>query len=110
MHYLSRFILPETHRVLLVKRAARVKVMHGQATLINDDLPVSYVRNGLLSRASRVVDSPKLRVARAARLHMRRVDGRVVAVQAANARPVVRLVDRHRRLLRAHLGVVFREG
>ena len=52
MHYLSRFILPETHRVLLVKRAARVKVMHGQATLINDDLPVSYVRNGLLSRAS----------------------------------------------------------
>ena len=56
------------------------------------------------------MDSPKLRVARAARLHMRRVDGRVVAVQAANARPVVRLVNRHRRLLRAHLGVVFREG
>ena len=56
------------------------------------------------------MDGPKLRVARAASLHMRRVDGRVMAVQTANSSSVVSLVDSNRRLFSAHLGIVFGEG
>jgi len=100
---LSGFILAEAHRLLLVKAAAWVKVVHGHATLVHDHLPARHVHHSLAP--AWVLNRAQLGVARTASFHVRRVNRRVVAMQAA-CRPVIGLVDRHARLLRAHLRVL----
>lgn len=93
-----------------MKGSAWVEVVHLQATLVDKDLLIAILVLNLTSTYHTWivgVDGSELGVAWAAALHVRRVDRRVVTVQAARrCRPVVRLVDRHLRLLRVYLAVL----
>ena len=76
--YLSCLVLAQAHGVLLVERTARVEVMHLNTSVANHHLWRSSLCGARLHCA-------QLGVAWAARLHVIRVDGGVVALQSASA-------------------------
>lgn len=113
---LSGFVLTQTHRVLLVYVASTtwVEMCHRQPSLVNDNL---YVAFDLLRHASgarrrtTLVNRSELGIAWAPRLHVRRLDRRVVAMEATKpgCRAIVSLVNCNGSLFRVHFLMLLSE-